>query len=80
MTPQEIRIFERIADNLAKIDDSIKSLNDTIKKVNSNTNRNTMLYKVVESIGDVSTAISELKTSQAESNKTIVDSIAHIHK
>lgn len=75
MTSTELRVFERIAKNLENIDDSIKSLNETIKKTTSNTNRSTILYKMVDSIGDVSKSVNELRKAQIDTNKTITDNM-----
>lgn len=69
MTSQELRVFERIAKNLENIDDSIKSLNETLTKATSNTNRSTIMYKMVDSIGSVSKSIDELKKATDTTKK-----------
>lgn len=71
MSPQELKVLEKIASNLGKIDESIRDLTDTIKKANSNTSRNTMMYKVVESISEVGDSIDAQVDILKSINKSI---------
>lgn len=67
MNQQEFKVLEKIASNLGDINSSIKSLTDQLRKINSNTNKNTMMAKTVESIDSVAGAIESLKESNKES-------------
>ena len=67
MNQQEFKVLEKIASNLGDINSSIKSLTDQLRKINSNTNKNTMMAKTVESIDSVADAIESLKESNKES-------------
>ena len=87
MTPNEIRLFEKLVNTLQDMQGTLKTIQDNEKKANSNTNKNTMTYKIVEAVEKVSKSIDSLKAEMKDSTeklsgqiKELTEEIASIKK
>lgn len=50
MNQKEIRIVEDLSANVKTMGRNIKELNETMKKINNKTNKNTLMYRLVEAV------------------------------
>jgi len=53
MNQKELRVIEDLVASVKTMGKNIKDLNDTLKKNNSNTNKNTLMYRLVEAVKDL---------------------------
>lgn len=53
MNQKELRVMEDLVDGVKTMGKNIKELTETLKKNNSNTNQNTLMYKLVEAVKDL---------------------------
>ena len=60
MNQKELRIMEEFSNNVKTVGKNIKELNDTMKKVNNKTNKNTLMYRLIEAVENLG---KELKKS-----------------
>lgn len=75
MTPNEIKLFEKLVSTLQDMQGTLKTIQENEKKASSNTNKNTMTYKIVEAVDKVSKSIDSLKTEMKESTGKLSDQI-----
>lgn len=60
MNQKELRVIEDLSVNVKTMGRNIKELNETIKKVNSKTNKNTLMYKLVEAVKDLGSKLKKV--------------------
>ena len=53
MNQKELRVMEDLVDGVKTMAKNIKELNDTLKKNSSNTDKNTIMYKLVDAVKDL---------------------------
>ena len=53
MNQKELRVIEDLVDGVKTMAKNIKELNDTLKKNSSNTDKNTIMYKLVDAVKDL---------------------------
>ena len=78
MTPNEIRLFEKLVNTLQDMQGTLKTIQDNEKKANSNTNKNTMTYKIVEAVEKVSKSIDSLKAEKKDSTEQLSGQIMEL--
>ena len=53
MNQKELRAIEDLTAAVKGVSKAVKSLDETLKKNNSRTNKNTLMYQLVESVKDL---------------------------